>query len=58
MIAHLVVSRVGLPPLVMATCDNCGAESRPVSDERLLAWWEFLHECDDRLERLRRANVG
>lgn len=55
---HLVVPRAGDSPLVLAHCGSCGAESRPVADERLLTWWELLHDCGDELERLRRANIG
>lgn len=57
MILHFAVPSPGRP-LAMAVCDRCGAESRPVVDERMLVWWELLHECEDRLERLRRANIG
>jgi hypothetical protein len=53
-----VVYRRGANPLVLAKCARCGVESRPVADERLLTWWELLHECDDLLERLRRACGG
>ena len=55
---HLVISRAGDSPLALARCGNCGAESRRVADERLLTWWELLHDCGDELERLRRANIG
>lgn len=58
MILHWVLPRVSGAPLVVAGCDQCGCESKPVADERLLTWWELLHECDDKLERLRRACCG